>query len=150
MVSSLLTGAIGVLLILITGYVVVGGILTIGETIINTQTDVNELQQKNLNSRLMVLYTEKTPTSFLIGVSNNGSTYFGGSDFGKMDVYIGYTDNTVTKESILTHYTIINDRINRNMWDESEIVNMSYSGLGKEPVWVRLATPNGATVSTNL
>ena len=150
MVSSLVTGAVAVLLILISGYVIIGGILTMSETVFYTQSDMTLMQQKKLNTNINILYSENTTTSFLIGVSNNGSTYFGGSDFGKMDLFIGYNDGTVTRSSITNHYTIINDRVNQKMWDESEIMNVSFSGLTPEPVWVKLVTPNGVTASKNL
>ncbi len=152
MPSSLITGAVAVLLILITGYVIIGGILTISETTFNTQTEILGLNQKFLKTNINILYSEKNATSFLIGVANNGSTSFGGSDYGKMDLFIGYSDYSIVRETLTSTLasSIINDRINRKIWDESEIINLSRSGLGKEPVWVKIVTPNGVTAATNL
>lgn len=152
MPSSLITGAVAVLLILITGYVVVGGIITISETTFNTQAEMIGLSQKFLKTNINILYSEKGSNSFLIGVANNGSTSFGGADYGKMDLFIGYVDNTMDHETLTSSLgnDIINDRTNRKMWDESEIVNISRSGLAKDPAWVKIVTPNGIAASTNL
>ena len=150
MASSLISGAVALFLILTGGYVIAGGIINIAESTMTAQSDATILLQKNLNSKISILYSEKpTATSFLIGVSNNGSTYYGGSDFAKMDVFIGYENAPVARESITGHYVIINDRVNQNMWDESEIINVSYN-LADEPVWVKIVTSNGVTASTNL
>jgi archaellum component FlaF (FlaF/FlaG flagellin family) len=148
--SSLISGAVALLLILTGGYVIAGGIINIAESTMTAQADATVLLQKNLNSKITILYSEKTVDSFRIGVSNNGSTFYGVFDFGKMDVFIGYNDNSLERKSILTHYVFVNDRINQNIWDESEIINVTYSALSKEPVWVRLVTSNGVTASTNL
>jgi hypothetical protein len=150
MASSLISGAVALVLILTGGYVIAGGIINIAESTMTAQSDATILLQKNLNSKISILYSEKTINSFLIGVSNNGSTYYGGSDFAKMDVFIGFDDDSVARESILTHYVLVNDRVNQNMWDESEIINVSYTGLLSEPVWVKIVTSNGVTASTNL
>lgn len=152
MASSLITGAVAVLLILIAGYVIVTGILSISETVYYTQSEMTGLHQKYLNTKLTIMYTESGANNFLIGVANNGSTSFGGADYGKMDLFIGYNGNSVTHEILTTSLkdTIINDRVNRKMWDESEIINLTKSGLPDKPVWVKLVTPNGVTASANL
>lgn len=152
MASSLITGAVAVLLILIAGYVIVTGILSISETVYYTQSEMTGLHQKYLNTKLTVLYTESDATSFLIGIANNGSTSFGGADYGKMDLFIGFDDNSVTHEILTSSLkdTIINDRVNRKIWDESEIINLTRTGLSSRPVWVKFVTPNGVTASVNL
>lgn len=152
MASSLITGAVAVLLILIAGYVIVTGILSISETVYYTQSEMTGLHQKYLNTKLTILYTESDATSFLIGVANNGSTSFGGADYGKMDLFVVHSDNTYTHEILTSSIgtSIINDRVNQRIWDESEVINLTRSTAPKRPVWVKLVTPNGVTASANL
>lgn len=152
MASSLITGAVAVILILISGYIIVGGILSISETVFYTQSEMTSLHQKYLNTKITILYTESDENSFLIGVANNGSTSFGGVDYDKMDLFIGYEDAPLEHRTLTSSdaNSIINDRVNRKMWDESEIINLTRTTAPHKPVWVKLVTPNGVTASANL
>lgn len=156
MVSSLISGAVALLLILTGGYVIASGILTIAETTSNSQIEMAQIEDNLLQSRISNLYSVVSGSYDLtIGIANNGSTTFGGSDFDKMDLYVydtlGITRYTHSTTSNMWSYSFVNDndRINKGMWDPSEVINVSIT-LTNEPQWVKFVTQNGVSVSTNL
>jgi len=156
MASSLISGAVALLLILTGGYVIAAGILSIAETTMNSQIEMTAVEEKILQTKLTSLYSEVgesgPPYSLVIGVANNGSTIFGGSDFEKMDLYIYNGSETARYNTSSTkwNYTFVNDRINTKMWDPNEIINVSISVPGNRPLWAKFSTPNGITTSLYL
>ena len=59
-----------------------------------------------------------------------------------MDLFI-YDSSSMTRYDVTTHCTIVNDLVNKGMWDPTEIMNVSISG--SNPEWVKFVTPNGVS-----
>ncbi len=153
MASSLISGAVALLLILTGGYVIAAGILSIAETTMNSQIEMTTIEEKQVQTRITALYSEiKEIDTLVLGVANNGSTTFGGSDFEKMDLFV-YDDTLGTRKyndtSLNWEYEIINDKINKKMWDPGEVINVTID-LTTPPVWAKFSTPNGITTSMYL
>ena len=160
MVSSLITGAVALLLILVGGYVVAGGLMTIAESTMNTQIEMGAIQDSVRQSSISISSTatgENTGNWWLIiDLNNTGSTTFGGADYSRMDlfVYQGISTKTLARYSSVTGspkftYSLKNDLINRNMWDPSETLEIKINNT-VIPNWTKVVTPNGITASTNL
>jgi len=152
MASSLISGAVAIILILITGYVISTGLLVVSETVVITQTEMSSIQENirqtviSLNSSTV---TQSGTYDMEIQIANNGSVSFGGSDYSKMDLFI-YDGSTMEKYSISTSYSLKNDLMNKGIWDPSEIIVITKTGLGNKPLWAKVALPNGVAISTNL
>ncbi len=156
MASSLIPGAIIILLILISGYIIAGGILSITEMGISGQTEMKNINQKILHSDIDILYAHypySDSNLLVICASNNGTTSYSDADFDKTDLYIGYTygksemtrlplnSNTITIDRI-------NDRLNQGFWDKDELINITVTGSPVSPDYVKIVTPTGAIASS--
>ncbi|MDD1729527.1 MAG: hypothetical protein LUQ50_10715 [Methanospirillum sp.] len=162
MVSSLITGAATLLLILIGGYVIATGILTIAETTMNSQIEMSAIQDSLHQSQFVIDSTvvgyDNSNWWLVVDLNNTGSTTYGGSDYSHMDLFV-YQD-AVSESKILTRYSyktttpsfqyyLPNDKVNRNMWDPSETLEIRLNN-SVIPNWTKFVTSNGVTASTNL
>ena len=163
MVSSLITGAATLLLILIGGYVVAAGILTIAESTMNSQIEMSAIQDSLHQSNIAIDATtvgKETSDKWwlVVSLNNTGNTVYGGTDYSRMDLFVYQDAESVSK--ILTRYSnkttspvfqyyLPNDKVNRNMWDPSETLEIRLNN-SIIPNWTKFVTSNGVTASTNL
>jgi len=151
MASSLISGAVILLLILIAGYVIAGGILTISETVVITQTEMTLIQENIRQTAINISSTNWSTPLLTLYILNTGSTSLKKSDSG-MDLFLCNPSNVTTRYNSAAFSTsIVNDITNKGMWDPSETlkveitINPVYS-----PIWARFVTPYGVSASTNL
>lgn len=153
MASSLITGAVSLLLILIAGYVIATGILTIAETTIYTQTDVTYNQELIKQTAVSVdPLWDSEEKRLSLTLFNNGSTSFSTKDFLKMDVFTYDAVNKMQRYTYSDCEFIVNptmDIINKGMWDPSEVLVVNIS-LAQTPEWVKFVTSNGITTAVNI
>ncbi|PWR75793.1 hypothetical protein ACKUB1_10595 [Methanospirillum stamsii] len=150
MASSLISGAVSLILILLAGYVIATGILTIAETTIYTQSEMSlihdSIQQTDLSmANPSPVYSGGTLTFY---ISNNGTTSFKKTDVG-FDFFITNDATKATSRYSLTDlstFDITEDIINKGFWDPSEIVQAEIS-LAYTPNFVKIVTPNGVSAS---
>jgi len=144
MASSLIAGAVSLMLILISGYVIVTGILTISDTMIYTLTDVSALQERTLHSNINITSHSEPLVAFEIQIENTGDTIYSAREMDKMDLYlcIGGIINKYDPNS----KTLTNDKINVNMWDPGEVLTVTYSS--SDVTWAKFVTSNGVSDST--
>lgn len=149
MASSLISGAVVLLLILIAGYVIAGGILTISETVVITQTEMTQTQENIRQTALNISSTNWSDPVLTLFILNTGSTSIKKSDMG-MDLFLCNPSNVTTRypSNVLTK-TIVNDITNKEIWDPSEILKVEYNP-GYPPTWARFVTPYGVSASTNI
>lgn len=149
MASSLIAGAVSLLLIIIAGYVIVTGILMVAETTVMTQIDVTAASEQLLQSSIQITSSEYEDPELTLIIKNTGNFVYGNNDFDKMDLYI-FTSTGMTKYGTDDFsYVFLNDTINKKMWDPSENISVSISGVGA-PLWVKFVTSNGAFSSLNI
>ncbi|MBN1167122.1 MAG: hypothetical protein JXA44_08335 [Methanospirillaceae archaeon] len=147
MVSSLITSAIGLIIILIAGYVVATGILVTSETVIGAQKEMSAIQSDILNTGITITNTDNETDWVALDVENSGNSVI--SDLGAIDIY-------VLEGTTMTRYTnntpiITPTSINPGYWDPGETLNISTTlNTGPYPKWVKVATPNGITASAYL
>lgn len=160
MVSSLITGSIALILLLTGGYVIASGILNIAESTMNSQAEMSSIQDLIHQSQIHIDSTTvgyNTKWWLVVDLNNTGSTTYTGTDFSRLDMYVYQDTGTKT----LSRYTkasspgfspvLLNDKINKNMWDPSETLELRINLTDDRiPNWTKIATPNGITASTNL
>lgn len=152
MASSLITGAVSLLLILIAGYVIATGILTIAETTMYAQSDVTYNQELIRQTDISMDSLWDSPTLSL-NIYNNGSTSFSAKDFLNMEIFTfdatnktkRYTEDNCAKFEVST----ASDIVNKGMWDPSEVLLVNIS-LAHTPQWVKFVTSNGVSTSMNI
>ena len=152
MASSLVAGAVSIILILIAGYVIGSGILAIGETTVLVQTEV-ALNQEQLLQTSIAIDAYWDTTQLWVNVTNTGSTSFSPDDLDKTDIFTYDSVNKLRRfERSDCSFFVINassDIINQGMWDPSEIINLKII-TATEPEWVKFVTSNGVSASTNV
>lgn len=153
MASSLVAGAVSIILILIAGYVIGSGILAIGETTVLVQTEVAQNQEQLLQTSIAIDAYYDASNVLWVNVTNTGSTSFSPKDFSKMDIFVYDATNKISRygNSSFTPFAInaTTDVINQGMWDPSEVLEMK-KNLADIPKWVKFVTPNGVSASTNI
>lgn len=147
MASSLISGAVALLLILTGGYIMASGILSIGEIISLTQTDMTMTQEKIRQTNLNITSSDWTSPTVTISVLNTGLTSFPRDDAG-FDLYL-CDDSNVTRKATIQTRSIPDDITGKEMWDPSETLVLTCNP-GYTPTWVRFVTSNGISASTNL
>jgi archaeal flagellar protein FlaF len=141
-VAEIIGAAIGVLLLVIVAYLLVGGTLTTAETVVAAQKDVTLLQETRMRTSIVV--TDEQPdvgNNLNFSVTNNGEEIV--SDLPHMDIFsfntaTGYTHYTYDSEKTGAPYTwqIIrfeNDYIHSNELDPGV------------KVWIKASVPSGET-----
>lgn len=159
MASSLISGAISLLLILIAGYVIATGILTIGETMIYTQSDMAS-NQESIKQTVISANSTYSGTTLLVYVYNEGSTSFTTKDFENMELYVypevsgkiryiesDFGDIKITDDVGKEDYW---DIVNVGMWDPSEALEISILGFSSKPDRVKFVTSNGVSAYSNV
>ncbi|ABD39880.1 hypothetical protein Mhun_0102 [Methanospirillum hungatei JF-1] len=158
MASSLIAGAVSLLLIIIAGYVIASGILMVAETTTLAQIDVTAAKEQILQSNIQIMGNYSGSNWLIIDVKNIGNTVFSGTDIQKMDLFIYDGSSFLGKYvkgsgSDRFSYSIENDVVNKNMWDPSEIINININLTNDPaitPAWVKFVTSNGVSSSTNI
>jgi hypothetical protein len=149
MASSLIAGAVSLLLIIVAGYVIATGILMVAETTVYTQMDVSYNQELIKQTDISMDYSWDSGTLSL-NVFNNGSTSFTSKDFLNMDLFTYDSVNKTRRYSKANcdpfNVTTASDIINKGMWDPSEVLLVNIS-LTQKPTWAKFVTPNGVTAT---
>ncbi len=161
MVSSLVTGAVALVLLLTGGYVIAAGILTIAETTMNSQIEMGNIQdgirQSLIKIDLATVGSGGASNYWLVlDLNNTGSTTYTTGDLSRTDLYVfDKSTNTLNRytssisETPHFSYIVPNDLMNKNMWDPSETLEIRLN-TSINPSWTKVVTPNGITASTNL
>jgi hypothetical protein len=144
MASSIISGAISIMLILLTGYVIASGILSISQSMLETQTDVSALDEQILHSNIQIINYSTNSKDLSLEVKNTGETSYSVNDLNKIDLYllIGSIQKLVPTHKLKSE----TDLVNKEMWDPGEILYVNYTYIST-PVWARIVTSNGITSS---
>lgn len=151
--AEIIGAAIGVLLLILVGYLMIGSSLTTAEVIISAQKDVT-LQSE---SRLQTVYAISATYSagdLTISLVNSGSETIG--DFKHMDVYVSPSGGSPVYHSFSTAgigaawstwncTSISPDNIHKGMLDPDETMVIKISGFASKPTAVSVSTPNGVS-----
>ena len=151
--ASLIATAIALILLIVTAYVVVGGILATSEIVSLSQAERFSFQETRLHTSVdiseITVFNETHALN--ITVENSGRVPI--SEFKYMDIYMIYQGN----EPILVPYSetsgtdntwyaagISPDTVHPNELDPGESLSMTVTYTpGVPPLWIKIATPNG-------
>jgi hypothetical protein len=158
--AIIIASAIGVLLLILAGYVLVGSTLSSAGSIASAQKDMVMQKEEQMDTAIRITKAQFSGTSFRFNLSNNGSMPIG--DFNQTDVFISYNQGTPVRYSFngivsgntpgdgtsktWGYMTINPDTVHPFMLDPGEtmIIRIDSSGASSCAV-VNVTTPNGIT-----
>ncbi|HVP93691.1 MAG TPA: flagellar protein FlaF [Methanoregulaceae archaeon] len=147
--SSVLASAVGILLLIIAAYVLVGGTLTTAQTVANAQADMTAIHVKMLGTAIQITYTNiSAPGQLDLSVLNTGTEPV--TDLPHLDVLLkpaGSAPVLKTKDKGWTLVSIFPDSVHPNQWDPGESMNITVEFSEPSPEWVQVTTANGAFAS---
>jgi flagellar protein FlaF len=155
--ASLVATAIGIVLLIVTAYVLVGGTLTATETLMNAQSEMTSARTRMLGTSVRITGWNGTVNPLLLDVENTGSESIMDLEF--MDIFLlqdgtpvrySYTESGVTGS--WSRASISPDLVHPGQWDPNETlhIQVSYEAGSPVPVWAEVVTGNGAVDSTYL
>ena len=151
--GTIIATAIAVTLLIITGYVLIGGTLSTAQIVAKAQQAAADREAQKMHTRIEIINasTNTTSSQTFLEVKNTGSEVVG--DFPDMDVYLlqGLVTFTYMNRSVPLNwtYTIDRDIVHPNLLDPGEVANISVPfdpSLGP-PAWVKVTTANGVYAS---
>ena len=163
-VADMIGAAVGVILLVIVAYLLVGSVLSISQTVTSAQKAATNLEEQQLKTALAITNTttEMDQISGMMDinctVTNTGSEVI--SDFSQMDIYVydGGTGNFY-----LYHYTAaagtpgtwtILERgtgiVHSREMDPGETYRILVQTTGTSPEWFQITTANAVSASSYL
>jgi flagellar protein FlaF len=160
-VSEIIGAAVGVILLVVVAYVVVGSTLIAGETVANTQKDLTiQLEARMRTSFTITDAYNATTSSYIIhaNITNTGSEII--SDFKHMDVIV-YDKQNQDYRICTYHPTDVSgghwkfiapatEFIHPNELDPGEKYAVEIYSSGEVPRWFQMTTANGVYASAFL
>lgn len=152
--ASLVASALGIVIILVTAYILVGGTVMTSETVVNAQKDMTALQVKMIGTSMDI--TDVSPGNpRYITIENTGSEPI--RNFEQVDVFLTFSGsspaiyryNADGGTGYWKKIEIVPDSIHPQQWDPGEVLNMSveYEESGTL-IGVQVTTGNGASALT--
>jgi flagellar protein FlaF len=155
-VAEIIGAAIGVLLLVVVAYILVGSTLTAGETLANAQKDLTLLNEARLRTDIQLNQSEIDSSSghLTFSVTNTGNEII--SNFKNMDIY---TYSTASNEWQYLPYNslgssgtwkitrIDNDYVHINELDPGEKMWIDAAYTGNSPNRFQITTNNGVSAS---
>ena len=157
-VAGIIAAAVGVMLLIVVGYVVVGATLTTAETVSNAQKDLTLQNEMRIRTAFTISDPQnpQNSSSIISNISNTGNEII--SDFKHMDVIVYDTESNdykvCTYDSsssgtpgtwyFTNHYK---DFIHPSELDPGEKYQMRVATKGSSPYWFQITTSNGVYAS---
>ena len=158
-VAEIIGAAIGVMLLIIVAYMLVGGVLTTAEVVTTAQKDLTLLNEGRMRTSISLNRSEITNTTSVLNFSatNTGNEII--SDFSHADIFTsdGVSMNgnqyyTYGKYKIATagnwSITIESDIMHPNQLDPGEKMWVTVNYIGAKPIWFQVTTSNGVNAQT--
>jgi flagellar protein FlaF len=163
-VAEIIGAAVGIVLLVIVAYVIVGGTLTAGETIATAQKDLAQLTESRFRTGIALNNDANISGDILnFNVTNTGNEMVG--DFTHMDVliqnggdsyqhltYAGDTCGTAGTGTAGTwcYRNIVPDTIHPGQLDPGEKMWIWATFTGESPDWFQVTTGNGVYAQTTI
>jgi len=158
-VAEIIGAAIGVLLLVVVAYILVGSTLTTAEVVVTAQNDLTLQHEQRLRTSLAITDKMIEGSAIKFSVENTGSELV--SNFAHMDIMtsdgvgLGYTAYTYQNVGMPgTGYwsvtRIENDYLHPNSLDPGESMWCMATFSGDPPIWFQITTANGVSASAYL
>lgn len=156
-VSEIIGAAVGVILLVIVAYVVVGSTLFAAETVTTAQKDLTFQQEARMRTAISISDQKNESTMIVANITNSGSEIIG--DFKHMDVIVYDKDSglydicTFTGDAVTAgHWGIsqyYNDFIHPHELDPGEKYQIWIQPPASftTPKWFQITTANGVAAS---
>jgi flagellar protein FlaF len=163
-VADLIGAAVGVILLVIVAYLLVGAVISTAQIVTTAQKSATLLEEQQLKTDIAI---SQSPPPSAIGtlltfnVTNNGSEVI--SDFAHMDILsnngtVGYTYYTYTPvqyfDGVPGTWTITGfdqtSPIHSGELDPTETMYCTAAYAGNAPVWFQITTGNAVSASAYL
>jgi len=153
-VAGIIAAAVGVMLLIVVGYVVVGATITTAETVTNAQKDVTLQNEMRLGTAIVITDPVYSSSNITSNITNTGTEII--SDFRHMDVIVydtgSYDYQVCTYDSggnpgtwdITNRYQ---DFIHPSELDPGEKYQIRIATMGSSPSWFQITTGNGVYAS---
>ncbi|MBR1368399.1 hypothetical protein RJ53_02340 [Methanocalculus chunghsingensis] len=150
-VANLIGAVVGVFLLLLVAYLLVGATLVTAETVMSAQREMTDVQVTTVRTSIVIEDYTLTEDQLYLLITNDGATIID-PEPESMDVYLA---NDLFTQMVRASWTqegaITPDGINPGLLDPGESLNMSINISGvANASWVKVATPNGITASSYL
>jgi archaeal flagellar protein FlaF len=148
--ASIISSAIGIILLIITAYVLVAGVLTTTQVAMNAQSDMTAIHMEMLGTSISIdsqSVENSSPNIVYLGLINSGSEPV---DLSTINVFIKDQNSApvlIPKGSIAGTWSISPEV---KQWRPTETLNMSVRYSGTYPVIVQLTTGNGVSAITKV
>jgi flagellar protein FlaF len=147
--GTIIATAFAILLLIITGYVLIGGTLSSAQIVMAAQRAAAEQEVQRIHTRIEIfsaMTVNDSSTTFIV-VNNTGSEVVG--DFDHMEVFLlqDGTPYIYMNQSGWANwtYTIQPDQIHPGLLDPDEVANITvpYDPVKGNASWVKVITANG-------
>jgi flagellar protein FlaF len=152
--GPLVASGIGIFLLVVTAYILIGGTLATTEVMVEAQSNLATYQETRMRTAIAVQNTTIDGRTLYVEVKNTGSepvvdiplidVYI---DIGNAPVYVPYKKEGV---NYWNDTGIDPDHIHPGELDPGETLNLSIRFEGPDPTWVQIVTPNGVSSSAYL
>jgi len=149
--GSIVAAGVGILLLVITAYVLIGVTLTTTEVMVEAQSNLVAQQEARMRTAIAIQNTTMNNQTLYVGVENTGNEPI--VDIRSIDVYLHDEAAPVyipfgTGPYHWSKLTIEPDTVHPGQWDPGETLNLTVTlEGGANPTWVQVVTPNGVSAS---
>lgn len=147
--ASLVATAFGIILILITAYILAAGIIGLATSIAEAQKEMTALSIKASGTSLRIAGSMGNDPLNL-EIRNTGSQQI---DYTSMDVYLKSGSDIPEYFQYSKRWTMVSidpDQVYPGAWDPDEYITISINTGGMNYTWVQVTTPVGVSDSAYL
>ncbi len=149
--GPLVASGVGILLLVATAYVLIGGTLATTEVMVEAQSNLATYQEAKMRTAIEIQNTTIADPTLYVEVMNTGSepvVEISSIDVylqsGGVPVYIPYKDGVNHWDRV----SIAPDEVHPGELDPGETLNLSVTYQEEiNPTWVQIVTPNGVSSS---
>ncbi len=149
--GPLVASGVGILLLVVTAYVLIGGTLATTEVMVEAQGNLATYQEAKMRTAIEIQNTTIVDGALYIEVMNTGSEPV--VEISSIDVYIqsGGVPVYIPYQDGANHWgrvCITPDEVHPGELDPGETLNLSVTyDEDIDPMWVQVVTPNGVSSS---
>ncbi|HRD25126.1 MAG TPA: flagellar protein FlaF [Methanoculleus sp.] len=151
--GPIVASGVGILLLVVTAYVLIGGTLTTTEVLVEAQSSLAAQQEARMRTAIAIQETALNNQTLYVELENTGSEPI--VDISSIDVYLHYEETGPVYippgagPSHWSRVTIEPDGVHPGQWDAGEILTLSVTfEEDATPICVQVVTPNGVSAST--